>query len=120
MMPTPDGKFGAMMEVSLCNDVSRSDNPVQLVSTIFFQQGPVTITIDSKAKSPSTAPSTAGTPTASGTSTPSPATASKSQLSLAEKKAKRANAARAYAEKRQTESGGQFESTARSTPEGTQ
>ncbi|GHJ84262.1 hypothetical protein NliqN6_0664 [Naganishia liquefaciens] len=80
-----DGKFGAMMQVSLCND------------------GPVTITIDSKAKSSSRTPSAAGTPTASGTSTPAPLTSSKVQISYAEKKAKRANAARAFAERQQAE-----------------
>ena len=99
-----DGKFGALMQVSLCNDVS-------LIARALFaytdkrspSQGPVTITIDSKAKSSSRTPSAAGTPTASGTSTPAPLTSSKVQISYAEKKAKRANAARAFAERQQAE-----------------
>ncbi|KAJ9114889.1 hypothetical protein QFC20_001261 [Naganishia adeliensis] len=79
----PDGKFGAMMQVSLCND------------------GPVTITIDSKAKSPSAAPSKSNTPSVSGTTTPSRPEGSKTQLSFAEKKAKKANAAKAFAQQSQ-------------------
>lgn len=69
--------------------------------TIACRQGPVTITIDSKAKSPSAAASKSNTPSVSGTTTPSRPEGSKTQLSLAEKKAKKANAAKAFAEQSQ-------------------
>ncbi|KAJ9105369.1 hypothetical protein QFC21_001738 [Naganishia friedmannii] len=79
-----DGKFGAMMQVSLCND------------------GPVTIIIDSKAKPPSAPPSRSNTPLTSGTSTPA-LDNKKPQQTLAEKKEKRARAAEAYAERKKAE-----------------
>ncbi|KAJ9120610.1 hypothetical protein QFC22_002539 [Naganishia vaughanmartiniae] len=79
-----DGKFGAMMQVSLCND------------------GPVTITIDSKAKPPSAPQSRANTPFASGESTPA-SDNRKPQQTLAEKKEKRARAAEAYAKRKNLE-----------------
>ncbi|KAJ9112300.1 hypothetical protein QFC19_000719 [Naganishia cerealis] len=80
----PDGRFGAMMQVALCND------------------GPVTITIDSKAKPASTAQSCASTPLTSGTSTPVPDSKNVRQT-LVEKKEKRAKAAEAFAQRKTLE-----------------
>lgn len=98
------------MQVSLCNDVSPLVHLLRQqlsFSTTGSRQGPVTIAIDSKAKSPSAAPSKSNTPSASGTTTPSRSEMPKVQLTLAEKKAKRANAAKAFAEQRQLSSADQ-------------
>ncbi|KAJ9122152.1 hypothetical protein QFC24_004380 [Naganishia onofrii] len=68
--------------------------------------GPVTITIDSKAKPPSASQSRVNTPLTSGTSTPVSEN-KKPQQMLAEKKEKRAKAAEAYALRKKAEGDGQ-------------